>query len=139
MPPSVVIAGSYSEPDFGCPPASHEEYVVLVNMGDRSVDMRGWSLTNRKRDDSAHHYRYHFPRFLSNGDPWIVEPGGMIILYTGRGTNGCTGSVGEARQFHLFQHRLAQIWQDAGDMVCLYDRHERLIHWWELPGVRRPV
>lgn len=139
MSSSVVIAGIYSESDFmDCPPASDDEYVVLVNLSNRSVDMRGWTLTNLKREDSAHHFRYHFPRFLSNGDPWVLEHGGMILLYTGRGTNGCTGTSGEARHYRLFQHRLTPIWRDAGDMVCLYDKSDRLIHWWELP-VRRPV
>lgn len=137
MSSSVVIAGVYSQPGpDGEPPDADREYVVIVNLGDVSVDLRGWSLTNRKTDQ-VHHYRYLFPRFLSNGDPWELEPGGMLFLHTGRGTNGCTATAGEAHQVHLFQHRGIWVWGEPGDTACLHDRAGRLVSELELPAVRR--
>jgi hypothetical protein len=139
MPPSILIAGVYTGPGpEGVAPTEWDEYVVLVNVGDGPADLRGWSLTDRK-PDQVNHYRYMFPRFLSNGDPWELEPGGLVLLFTGRGTNGCTGSAGEARQYHLFQHRSRCIWQDPGDTVCLYDRTGVLVSAFELPQVRWAV
>lgn len=137
MPSSVVIAGIHSLPGpDGALPYSDDEYIVLVNLGDEPADMRGWSLTNRKQDQ-VHHYRYLFPRFLSNGDPWELEPGGLILLFTGRGTNGCTATAGEAHQYHLYQHRSSRVWTEPGDTACLYDRSGALITEWELPAARR--
>ncbi|HWI64356.1 MAG TPA: lamin tail domain-containing protein [Symbiobacteriaceae bacterium] len=130
----VVVAGIYHpNGPVSAPQGPDEEYVVLVNMGAAPVDMRGWSLTNRKQDQ-VDHYRYLFPRFLSNGDLWELEPGGLILLYTGRGTNGCTGTTGEAHQFHLYQHRADWVWAEPGDMACLYDRSGKLVSTYELPG-----
>jgi hypothetical protein len=136
MPPCIQIAGVYSHPnrDLGGPPLPDDEYAVLVNTGDLPVDMRGWSLTNRKRDQ-LQHYRYHFPRFLSGGDSWELEPGGMVLLYTGRGTNGATATTGEAHQYHLYQHRTTWIWQESGDIACLYSRTGELVAWHELAEV----
>lgn len=136
MASQVVIAGIYSPPADGIGTAAEGEYVVLVNLGDAPADMRGWSLTNRKQDQTQH-YRYLFPRFLSNGDPWELEPGGLILLFTGRGTNGCTATTGEAHQFHLYQHRSTRVWTEPGDTACLFDRSGTLIAEWALPEARR--
>jgi hypothetical protein len=134
MLPAVLLAGIYLGTDSdSLPDALSDEYVVLVNVGDKPVDMRGWSLTNRKQDQ-VHHYRYMFPRFLSNGDPWELEPGGLILLYTGRGTNGCTATPGEAHQYHFYQHRTTRVWAEPGDMACLYDRSGHLVSTFEIPG-----
>jgi len=127
MPSSVVVAGVFTDPELqNLPPGANDEYVVLVNTGDEPAALPGWSLTNLKAD-KAHHYRYLFPRFLSNGDPWELEPGGMILLYTGRGSNGCTASAGEARQYHFFQHRGTRVWVDDSDRVCLFDRSGTMV------------
>ncbi|MDF2628528.1 MAG: competence-like protein [Symbiobacteriaceae bacterium] len=132
----IVVAGICHDNDLvSAPLAPEDEYVVLVNLGDQPVDVRGWSLTNRKRDQ-VDHYRYLFPRFLSNGDPWELAPGGLMLLYTGRGTNGATATDGEAKQFRLFQHRAACIWGDPGDTACLYDRTGKLVASYELPESR---
>lgn len=136
----ILIAGIHA-PSPSCPdqrPRPNDEFVVLVNDGEGPIGLTGCSLTNRKRD-GVDHYRYIFPRFLSNGDPWEVEPGGLVFVYTGRGTNGATATTGEAHQIHLFQHRETTVWADPGDTACLYDRSGHLIATWELPGVRRAV
>lgn len=121
-----VVAGIVSSGPAGGPPGPSDEFVVLVHPGVEPVTMAGWSLTNRKRD-GVDHYRYIFPRFLSNGDLWQVNSGGVVLVYTGRGTNGRTASRGEAHQHQFFQHRAAWIWAEAGDTVCLYDRAGRLV------------
>ncbi len=131
----MLIAGIYSSPGLAVQsPGPDDEFVVLVHGGSEPADIAGWSLTNRKRDQ-VDHYRYLFPRFLSNGDPWICEPGGLVVVHTGRGRNSGTASRGESRQFHLFQHRTTRVWADPGDVACLYDRSGRLIAFWELPVV----
>lgn len=133
MAPRVKIAGVFSDVER-CDPRSLDanEYVVLVNTGEEPVSMSGWSMTNLKADQ-LHHFRYLFPRFLSDGKSWILEPGGMIIIYTGRGTNGATASAGEAPQYHLYQHRSEPIWVDAGDRVCLHDRAGKVVSAFALP------
>lgn len=138
MAPRVEIAGVFSDVD-ACDPRSLDvdEYVVLVNTGDEPAAMSGWSLTNLKADQ-MHHFRYLFPRFLSNGDAWALEPGGMAILYTGRGTNGATATAGEASQYHFYQHRSGAIWVDPGDRVCLNDRAGKVVTAFDLPVAPKP-
>lgn len=133
MAPRVEIAGVFSDVDE-CDPQSLDvdEYIVLVNTGEEPVKLCGWSVTNFKADQ-LHHFRYLFPRFLSNGEPWGLEPGGMAIIYTGRGTNGATASASEAPQVHLYQHRSAPIWVDPGDRVCLNDRSGKVMAAFDLP------
>lgn len=130
----VVVAGIHHHNSPVCAPQGpDEEYLVLVNMGEAPVDLRGWSVTNRKQDQ-VDHFRYLFPRFLANGDPWELEPGGLILLFTGRGTNGCTASSGEAHQFHLYQHRNTWVWAEPGDTACLYNRAGKLVSAYGIPG-----
>ena len=139
MIPAVVIAGVYSRPvDGEQGPAPDDEFVVVVNMGEEPVELAGWSLTNLKQDQ-VHHYRYLFPRFLSNGDPWAVEPGGMVIIHTGRGRNGRTASASEPAQFHLFQHRAVQVWGEPGDTACLFNREGARVSSCHMPFVHRPA
>lgn len=126
MAPHVVVAGIYTHCDLFGSFRVDDEYVVLVNIGSAPANLARWSFANRKHDQ-VDHYRYLFPRFLSNGDSWLLEPGGMVLLFTGRGTNGATATCGEAPQVHLFQHRLEQIWGDPGDTACLYDHRGRLV------------
>lgn len=137
MASRVEIAGVFSDVDESDTRSLDvDEYVVLVNMGEEPVPLAGLSLTNLKTDQ-LHHFRYLFPRFLSNGDSWTLEPGGVAIVYTGRGTNGATDSTGEARQYHFYQHRTGPIWVDPGDRVCLTDRTGRLLSALDLPVAPR--
>jgi hypothetical protein len=137
MPPQVVIAGIYTSAGANAdPPGSEDEFLVLVNVGDEPADLRGWSLTNRKQDQ-RHHYRYLLPRFLSGGDPWELEPGGLVFIHTGRGQSGATATPGEAHHYHFYQHRSVRVWADAGDTACLHDRTGQVVAWYSLPV--RPV
>lgn len=132
MSPSIVIAGIYSRSAEGRPPAPGDEYVVLINTGDMPVSLAGWSLTNLK-PDRIHHYRYHFPRWLSDGCDWQLAPGSMAIVYTGR---GCSCSVGED-QFHLYQQRDVQVWTEHGDLVCLQNPSGEVVSSFTVPGARQ--
>ncbi|MFZ5814965.1 MAG: lamin tail domain-containing protein [Bacillota bacterium] len=137
MSPRVEIAGVFSGVDESDPRSlSVDEFVVLVNTGAEPAQLAGWSLSKLKTDQ-RHHFRYIFPRFMSNGESWVLEPGGMVILYTGRGTNGATATEGEAHQYHLYQHRSAPIWVDPGDRVCLQDRTGRVMATLDLPVAPR--
>lgn len=137
MAPMVEVAGVFSDVAESDPRSlDRSEFVLLVNTGDEPADLAGWSLTNLK-PDQQHHFRYLLPRFLSNGESWSLAPGGLAIIYTGRGTNGATNTAGEARQFHLYQHRSDPIWRDPGDRVCLSDRAGRVVAAWDLPLARK--
>lgn len=132
MAPSVEIAGVFSDVDPGDPGSlDRDEYVVVVNTGEEHISLVGWSVTNLKADQ-VHHFRYLFPRLLANAQSWSLEPGGMAIVYTGRGGSGATGSTGEAPQYHLYQHRTESIWVDPGDRVCLSDRVGRVVSVFDL-------
>lgn len=137
MAPDMRIAGIFSSPEPEPASGRSNEFVVLVHTGDKPVSLRGWSLTSRK-PDQQHHFRYLFPRFLANGDPWEVEPGGMVFIHTGRGTGGFTGGGQEPRQFQFYQHRSVCIWQE-GDTACLYNQSGHLVDLFHLPEVRRPA
>lgn len=133
---AVCIAGMYSRPGpANTPVASDDEYVVLVNTGEAPIDLTRWSLTTRKRD-GLDHFRYLFPRFLSNGDLWLLDPGGLVFIHTGRGSNGRTSTCGEANQIHLYQHRPACIWDEAEDSACLYNRAGNFVASSVLPVTR---
>jgi len=133
---AVCIAGMYSRPGSVSPPvASDDEYVVIVNIGGVPIDLTRWSLTTRKRD-GLDHFRYLFPRFLSNGDLWLLDPGGLVFVHTGRGSNGRTLTSGEANQIHLYQHRPSRIWDEAGDSACLFDRSGKFVAASALPVTR---
>lgn len=137
MAPRVEIAGVFSDVDGSdARSLDVDEYVVLVNTGDEPAPLSGWSLTNLKADQ-VHHFRYLFPRFMSNGESWTLEPGGLVLVYTGRGTNGTTATNGEAGQYHLYQHRSASIWVDHGDRICLNNRAGKVMTALNVPVVPR--
>jgi hypothetical protein len=131
MSSGVVIAGVYSQTEGG-PPAPGNEYVVLINTSDWPISLTGWSLTNLKRD-RVHHYRYLFPRSLSDGSDWTFAPGNMAIVHTGRGRS-CR--MGES-QYYLYQHRTVSVWAEQGDVVCLHDRNGLVVSSFVVPGVRQ--
>lgn len=129
MSAGLVIAGVYCRSVESGTPAPGDEYVVLINTGDKAVSLVGWSLTNLK-PDRIHHYRYHFPRGLADHCEWQLASGSMAIVHTGR---GCSYSMGEG-QYHLYQQRDVWVWADHGDIVCLHDRSGRVVSSLVVPG-----
>jgi|AntDeeMinimDraft_5_1070356.scaffolds.fasta_scaffold00071_6 micrococcal nuclease len=73
-----------------------DEYVVLENRGDRTIDPSGWTL----RDDANHEYA--FP------DGFELAPGATVTIYTGSGTD---------TDASLYWGSNAPIWNNDGDVV----------------------
>jgi len=76
----------------------NDEYVVLENRGDRTVDLSGWTL----RDDANH--VYEFP------DGFELEPGATVTIYTGSGTD-----TDDA----LYWGENGPVWNNDGDVVSV--------------------
>jgi micrococcal nuclease len=78
----------------------NDEYVILRNDGDRTLDLSGWTVT----DDAGH--RYAFP------DGTTLAPGESVTLHTG---------VGEDRDGHRYWGRTGAVWNNGGDTVFVRD------------------
>jgi len=76
----------------------NDEYVVLENSGNRTVDLSGWTL----RDDADH--VYEFP------DGFELKPGAKVTIYTGSGTD-----TDDA----LYWDEKGPVWNNDGDVVSV--------------------
>lgn len=83
-----------------------EEYVCLVNSGEKPVDMTGWYI----RDESG--YTYTFPAFQ-------LKPGARVRIRTGCGSDTPT-------DLHWCIEGRA-VWDNRGDTVYLYDAEGRVV------------
>jgi len=81
------------------------EYIVIKNIGEVDVDMKGWIL----KDEANHQYR--FPSF-------ILKAGGTVTVYTGSGTSTET---------ELYWESDSPIWNNDGDTAYLYNEKGELI------------
>ncbi|WP_435348651.1 lamin tail domain-containing protein [Haloarchaeobius sp. HRN-SO-5] len=77
-----------------------DEYVVLENTGDSTLDLGGWRL-----EDSAGH-AYTFP------GGFTLAPGEQVTVYTGRGTDSST---------ELYWGADGAVWNNGGDTVLVTD------------------
>lgn len=77
-----------------------DEYVVLTNKGDQSVEMGGWTLS-----DEADHV-YTVP------DGFTLDAGASVQIVTGSGTDSDT---------RLYWGSEAPVWNNAGDTATLED------------------
>ncbi len=83
-----------------------EEYVCLVNTGDKAVDMTGWSLKDERGRT------YNFPAFR-------LAPGKRVKVHTGCGTDT------ETDLYWCVKGRA--VWDNKGDTVYLYDAEGRVV------------
>jgi len=83
----------------------NDEYVVIKNVGDVSVDLKGWVL----KDEAEH--TFTFPSI-------ILEPGETVIVYSGSGVNS---------NKELYWGSSRAIWNNNGDTAFLYDTDGNLI------------
>ncbi|WP_456452273.1 lamin tail domain-containing protein [Hydrogenimonas sp.] len=79
---------------------TEEEYVTFTNLGDTTLDIGGWTLSDAKE------HLFLFP------EGTVVEPGASVRIVTGEGTPG-------ASEFYI--GRRAAIWNNRGDTVLLID------------------
>lgn len=100
----------------------NEEYVVIGNRGIASVYLSGWMLKDAKG------HRYVFPRTLSNGEMWRLDPREIAVVHTGSGTDCYVApSSGRPGTFHFYWGSAWFIWNNEGDTAYLFDQAGNLI------------
>lgn len=97
-----------------------EEWISIVNEGSTSWQIAGWEVTDQTATQQRPHI-YRFPDRLGNGEGWRFDPGEVIFLFTGKGTDTfiATPSDGGKPQFHFHWGRDAFVWNNSGDRVYL--------------------
>jgi hypothetical protein len=96
-----------------------DEWVLIVNGGSQTWDIRGWRVTD-ETDQQLRPHKYEFPATLAKGQGWTFDPGEAIYVFTGRGDDVFIASPATGRpQFHLYWGRDAMVWNNSGDRVYL--------------------
>ncbi|RLI92229.1 MAG: hypothetical protein DRO89_02470 [Candidatus Altiarchaeales archaeon] len=85
-----------------------EEWVVLKNTGNYTVNMTGWKIKNRNYRDS-----YTFPEFY-------LKPGGSVKIHTGEGLD---------TEGHLFMNRRTPFWDNDVDVITVFDSKGKKVEW----------
>ena len=83
----------------------NDEYIVIENSGDTSIDLTGWTVS-----DEANH-RYLCPRF-------VLPAKGKVTLRTGLGKNTAS---------ELFWGSRRPIWNNDGDTILIRDADGYLV------------
>lgn len=105
----------------------NEEYVVIKNIGNTTVDLQNWVISDW-RNGQQYFHKYEFSHFLSNGLSWTFEPGEVIFLFTGYGKDVFVDkSVDYPPQFHLYFNNGWFIWNNTGDTAILYDAYGTIV------------
>ncbi len=97
------------------------EFVRIANVSDQTVDVAGYSITDRDG------HRYDFPSAR-------LRPGHVLTLVTGEGQD----RRDEARPITLYWNRRAGVWNDRGDTAHLRDPKAEVVDRFEYKvGTRR--
>ena len=78
----------------------NDEYFVLQNQGDESIDLGGWTVENERG------FRYRIP------DGFSLSAGGVVYIHSGLGIN--TGQI-------LYWNAPAPVWNNNSDIAVLRD------------------
>jgi len=106
-PDDIVVASIHADAEGNDHENLNDEYIVLRNSGDSTIDMGGWTLS-----DEADH-TYYFPTGFELG------PGETVTIYTGSGSD----SDGK-----LYWGSSSAVWNNGGDTIILEtDGGERVI------------
>ncbi|MGQ3331212.1 lamin tail domain-containing protein [Halorubrum sp. FL23] len=97
---SLSIAEIHADADGNDNENLNDEYVVLENTGQTTLDLSGWTVS-----DSADH-TYTIPRGVE------LTAGAQVVVHTGRGTDTATD---------LYWGRSSAVWNNGGDTVILTD------------------
>ncbi len=104
----------------GDPATNDDEWIELYVASSSAIDLTGWVLTdqdtNAKDSGGCTSFatcNYIFPQV--GGSDCFVSPGDYVLVYTGTGSNSCSGSV---KKFYMGAG--GSIWNNAGDDVGLY-------------------
>ncbi|HMA83921.1 MAG TPA: lamin tail domain-containing protein [Candidatus Thermoplasmatota archaeon] len=85
----------------------NDEYVVLLNTDDKTIDLSGWSMHDE------HGNMFYFP----NG--FRLTPQHSVTVYTGSGTNMTTA---------LYWYHKTPVWNNAGDTVfILNEKNDNIV------------
>lgn len=101
----VAIAEAHAEAEGNDWDNLCDEYIVIENKGNRSVDLTGWTIY-----DEAHH-RYLFPNV-------VLEAGAIVTLRT---------CLGKNTQSELFWASRSPIWNNDGDTIFIRDSQGQLV------------
>lgn len=97
----------------------NDEWVLIVNDGTQTWDIRGWRLTD-ETDQQLRPHIYVFPTNLARDQGWTFAPGEAIYVFTGHGADVFHANPSSGRpQFHLHWNRDAMVWNNTGDRVYL--------------------
>nr|WP_271958966.1 lamin tail domain-containing protein [Halorubrum ezzemoulense] len=97
---SLSIVEIHADADGNDNENLNDEYVVLENTGQPTLDLSGWTVS-----DSADH-TYTIPRGVE------LTAGAQVVVYTGSGTDTETD---------LYWGRSSAVWNNGGDTVILTD------------------
>lgn len=110
----------------------NDEWVLLENKGDESINIVGWKLTDW-RPNQQHIHVYTFPTRV-DGYTWTLDPGELIFLMTGSGNDTfIAGDSTHLPQFHLYWNKSWYVWNNTGDTACLYDDGGNLVSQLHVP------
>ncbi len=84
----------------------NDEYIVLLNENDESVDLTGWSIQDE------HGNQFDFPIGFT------LHSYASVTIYTGQGTNGTTA---------LYWYHDTPVWNNDEDTVRLYNEKNVLV------------
>jgi hypothetical protein len=91
--------------DTGTNASINAERIVLKNLSNRRINLRGWTV----RDAHRHVYRF--------GDTYYLQPGRTVVVHSGRGTDS-----GRQRYWGFSQY----VWNNTRDTAKLRDSAGRL-------------
>ncbi|MFL0194951.1 lamin tail domain-containing protein [Clostridium sp. WILCCON 0269] len=98
----------------------NDEWIRIENISKRRINMFNWEVWRWKPGKQYSHI-YRFPRRINNFF-WTLDPDEIIVLFTGYGSNKFVeGDINHRSEFHFYCGEKAFIWNNQGDMTCLFD------------------
>lgn len=98
---------------------TREEWIRIANEGPHKWSLSGWLITD-ETDHQVHPHIYRLPDRLSDGQVWTLDPGEVLYLITGSGSDVFIANpTSGPPQFHFYWNRDAFVWNNAGDRVYL--------------------
>ncbi len=111
----------------------NNEYIAIANKGNTTIDMTNWVLTDW-RPGHQHIHKYTFQRYLDDCVLLRFSPGEHIILITGHGTDIYVHATDKnPPQIHLYWEKDSFVWNNCGDIACLYNNKGELVSKYTVP------
>jgi hypothetical protein len=87
-----------------------EEWVVLKNAGNVSVNLTDWKIKNRNYKNT-----FTIPEF-------VLAPGAAVKIHTGRGMN---------TESDIYMGYTEEFWNNEIDTITLFDRDWNIVAFWK--------